>query len=648
MYLANLTLWNFRKYGTTFNGDGSHSPGLSLRFNSKLNLLVGENDAGKTGIISAIKMVLNTHSNDFRRPDTEDFYLEPGKEEHCRCTEFKIECTFKDLSNMEAKNFLEWLSFEENDTGDITYYLKLTFIANREGRNITYDLRVGTHEGGSQINGKARDLLKTTFLKPLRDSESELTSRRNSRLSQILYNHGAFSNEDDHELIRIIKEANKSISNYFQGVDLTGNPITDSNGKELLEELNTYLSSFSREGNLLVSNFNIADTKLKSILEKLSLHLFSTNSGLGSQNLLFIATELLLLKRDDFTGLKLALIEEIEAHLHPQSQALLIEYLEATCNDSNIQMILTTHSPNLASKVSIENIIICKNNGVFNMSAEDTELRKGDYAFLQRFLDVTKSNMFFANGVIMVEGDAENILIPVIAKIIGVPLSKHGISITNVGSTAFLRYSGIFLRKEEHHSMGVRVACITDLDVVPVLNNSKNYILQPEHQSLINCLKQIKEKKFEGDKTYNKQRKEALYSNRDVKCYVSKSWTLEYCIALSHFREEFFKAVKYAEFIQNSEKHGLTEVKMEKGNEFIKVELEKWDTEKRSNEEIAYYIYNDYMLNKKISKAIVAQCFGNLLAKMDPQVAEKRITGDENLRYLVNAIKYAAGLGEDE
>ena len=61
----------------------------------------------------------------------------------------------------------------------------------------------------------------------------------------------------------------------------------------------------------------------------------------------------------------------------------------------------------------------------FNLSAEYTGLEKGDYLFLQRFLDSTKSNLFFAKGIIMVEGDAESLLIPTLADVIGINLEKH-------------------------------------------------------------------------------------------------------------------------------------------------------------------------------------------------------------------------------
>lgn len=83
MYLFQLNISNFRKYGINLSGDGIVLPGLSL------NLIVGENAGGKTAIIDAVKLVLSTQSNDFLKPEVEDFYLEPGKEEKFRSSEFK-------------------------------------------------------------------------------------------------------------------------------------------------------------------------------------------------------------------------------------------------------------------------------------------------------------------------------------------------------------------------------------------------------------------------------------------------------------------------------------------------------------------------------------------------------------------------------
>lgn len=84
------------------------------------------------------------------------------------------------------------------------------------------------------------------------------------------------------------------------------------------------------------------------------------NPGLGELNLLFIAAELLLLKDDTDGGLKLALIEELEAHLHPQAQLRLISYLQNEYNENDVQIIISTHSPILASKINLKNLILMK------------------------------------------------------------------------------------------------------------------------------------------------------------------------------------------------------------------------------------------------------------------------------------------------
>ena len=87
-------------------------------------------------------------------------------------------------------------------------------------------------------------------------------------------------------------------------------------------------------------------------------------------------------------------------------------------NRKNEQFILSTHSITLASKIKLANLIVLKGKEALPMSSEYTLMKPADYKFLERFLDATKANLFFAKGLIMVEGDAENLLIPAIAQLI--------------------------------------------------------------------------------------------------------------------------------------------------------------------------------------------------------------------------------------
>ena len=209
------------------------------------------------------------------------------------------------------------------------------------------------------------------------------------------------------------------------------------------------------------ASLSLTGSELIDILRQLDLVLECNKSGLGSLNLLCVAAELLLFLEEK-RGLKLTLVEELEAHLHPQYQLRMLDYIRS--QEGFGQFILTTHSITLAANIPLENLIILKENKVFPMGKEYTECEEGDYSFLHRFLDATKANLFFARGVIMVEGDAENLLLPAVAKVIERPLHEYGVSIVNVGSTAYKRYARIFQRKDGQQ-MGIPVAIVTDLDV---------------------------------------------------------------------------------------------------------------------------------------------------------------------------------------
>lgn len=589
MYLSNIKLWNFRKFGSCNATDYQTNPHLDLNLTKGLNVIVGENDSGKTAIIDAIKLALKTHSYEYIRVDEKDFYKES--------TRFRIELTFEDLIPEEAKNFTEWLGW--NGTGaDAKPFLKLNYdVKRQEDKILPSDIKAGVDDDGYLLTAEAKEYLKATYLKPLRDAEKELIAKRNSRLSQILLGDEAFKGkEKDNDLIKIFSGLKEELENYFNGLDNTGQP-KDTEGKQIKDKIDNYIKGFYNENN--ESEFESSSTDIKSILEKLTLTLKGeANPGLGTLNRLFMAAELLHLTKSNWTGLRMGLVEELEAHLHPQAQ---MQVIEAFQKQKDIQLILTTHSPNLASKLKLESLIICNNANAFPMGDKYTKLGKDNYKFLEKFLDTTKANLFFAKGVILVEGWAEEILIPSIAKAIGLNLTEKGVSIVNIGHTGFDHYSKIYLRQAEPN-MKIPVAVITDSDIREYEKSGDDFIkrdadiVQQETQTKLASINSL--------------------SENNVLYFPAPSWTLEYSLFKSTSLKTVFEtAVKTI--------HSRTDW----DTDFEKALAIKLINKGLKKTEIAYHIAND--IDVDICKEI------RTIQSIDDV--------NDTVNYIVKAIKYATG-----
>ena len=276
MYLSELRLWNFRKYGTTSDGSDNEKPGLCLQLEPGLNVLIGENDSGKTAIIDAIRYTLGTQSGEWIQYEETDFHGHGDS----RASSFKIECVFRDFTHAEAGPFLEWLGFEEVN-GKKEYFLHLRLTAQRKPDRIVPDLRAGPDDIGTPMDGEARTRLRVTYLKPLRDPENELTAGQRSRFAQILRAHPHLQKTvvdgvpQQHELEKHIAEANKKIREHFK-------PDGDSNASTLLRTLNEYLASFFVEGDNRSACIKIAGSELVDILKRLELSLEDNRAGLGT------------------------------------------------------------------------------------------------------------------------------------------------------------------------------------------------------------------------------------------------------------------------------------------------------------------------------------------------------------------------------
>lgn len=602
MFLSEIRLKNFRCFD-----ENEHS----IRFHSGLNVLVGENDSGKSAVVDAIRIVLGTTDQGWYRIDATDFYNED------KSREITIICRFENLSDEECAAFLECLTYEKqvDEMKPCLYlYWNCKYLLNFIPARVSVTVSTGLNGDGPSPSAEARELIRVTYLRALRDAYTDMQAGRNSRLSQI---------------VQRVPELSKGESEYVEGMDLSKLSIVGiadlSNkllmGHSALNKTNQDITSILHDRMLLhgdelktqlqVAGADVLESKkLISLLEKLDLAAISNGNqsqghvGLGTSNILSMACELLLNdineKSERSTFL---LIEEPEAHLHAQRQLRLIQSLQDEASSGSNQIIITTHSPLLASVVDLNNITIMNKSTPFSLAKEQTLLEDDDYSYLSRYLDATKANLFFARGVLIVEGPAEELLLPTIAKIIKRDFSKYGVSVVNVRGTGLRRFARVFQRKDDTTTIPIPVACVTDRDILP--DCAPAICFDPTYTSIE---KYPQKRKWKTESEFTADEKEAYIKEirekadgQNVKTFVSEHWTLEYDMFFCGLNNEMLQALVEVEYVKENQKKKL-------------IEIQRAIDSFSQAEEKASYFYS-FFQSKQVSKAEFAQNLASILLK---------------------------------
>lgn len=515
MYLKRLDIKNFRVFD---------EEGVSLIFNWGVNAIIGENNSGKSSVIDAIRIAYSTvtYKKDIFFSKS-DFHV---NEDGTMADYAQFDVFLEDV----PKRLVEiWNPQSESGKGG-DFHIKFEKYIAPSGMEKVRSVYWGFGTEGNSLTTDTFEATDVVFLGALRDSENEMKPSKNSKLAQLLRNMVP-EEKIRKELVQILTDANNSllekdqliktkttinknlakIEQEFlnQQIDIgLVEPRFDSIASSLrawikpkwllinksdsvYEKAMEYYQSHKEikkmqadtkgiyfEISILEDQMDI-DAELSSRIKELANSSFELyQNGLGYNNLLFMSAVLgdMAIEKGGIYH-NLLLIEEPEAHLHPQLQELVHSFLEdANRNDSNIQIIYTSHSPTLASKIDIENINLIYECGhkKYCLPFSEAKLNEDNKKYLQRYLDVTKSQMFFARGILFVEGISEAILIPEMAKALDRPLEKYAVELVNVDSVAFKPFVNLF-SSEQVKTCFKKVSIITDDDRCSK-KNEKDYI----------------------------------------------------------------------------------------------------------------------------------------------------------------------------
>lgn len=506
MYISALSLRNFRNFNSA-----------RFNFDKGINTLIGENGSGKTNVFFALRLLLDGNLPRNVRLFESDFNRALPK---WRGHWIIISIRFEELDNSDVcqsllvhavgdveedygtynliyrpkvelrKKLHEYSQKDEKSEEGLAEILNSISLADYESAfrgkgkadfcdNGVYESIVGNFKTIEFPNPDEEDTsligqwlpngisvpneVSCTFVQALRDVETELKSYRSSPLLNLLRNSDSGTDtKEKEELLGQIKNLNSKVGELNEIKTLSSNITRSIQGAigytyapnvDIRSEIPDDVERLFQSLKLWVGDPD--DANYLGKLRELSL---------GGANMIYLSLKLLEYEQlqSQNRAAHFLLIEEPEAHIHTHIQKTLFKKVHL----NKTQVIVSTHSTHISSTSKAHSInILSRNNKYADVFHPTSGLEPGQVNGIERYLDAVRSTLLFAKGVVMVEGDAEQIVLPVlIEKVLGVSLDELGVSLVNIGSTGFENLAVLFHKDRVRR----RCAILTDLDEIAV------------------------------------------------------------------------------------------------------------------------------------------------------------------------------------
>lgn len=502
---------------------------FSIDLEDGLSLIIGKNNTGKTSLLSLFERFLYGKQNNFTFHDfniefqkeieealskdiAKEDYNNPGINLKLYIEYFKSD-NLGNLSNLmlnldPKENFLV-LSFSyvleydkysklKQDYKEFKNKFKnksiLEFLAKNHKQYFSINKNVveyNNEENGIEI--KDEQISKIISLKTIsakRDvaNEEGENARSNKTLSKLSYKFFNSLNKSEStdvsdlqvKLVETDDKLNKTYEKTFQKVVNDIKKFSYSS-----DESQISVKSNLEEMNILKENTSV-------VYKQDNKELPEDYNGLGYMNLFAMVFNLHLIfdsfkkvhtDQEKEADINLLFIEEPEAHTHPQMQYVFIKNIKQLLSEgkiglNNLQTVISTHSSHITSQSIFNDIkyffkesvnsVICKNLFDLEKQYGTEDLEKKNFQFLKQYLTLNKSELFFAEKIVFIEGDTERILLPAMMKKIDddnkdtenyTLLLSQNISIVEVGA-----YSHIF--DSFLNFLGIKTLIITDIDAI--------------------------------------------------------------------------------------------------------------------------------------------------------------------------------------